>query len=147
MKTVKDLIDRLEAERNCLKTGVLTIDKIIGLVMELFPDGMNKPVSSFTSCSGPTQVIKANLDPVGANKPVTETGAKKKRGTFAETGEQMILGRLSTFKTQTTGQLNTAWVGDGRKGKADNAICRLVKAKKIKRVKDGSIRGSRYVLA
>jgi hypothetical protein len=80
-----------------------------------------------------------------AAKPAAKTPAK--RGTFSQTGDQMILGLLAGGKALTTAEINEAWKKDGRGGTADNTLTRLVKDGKLKRESVEGQRGSRYRLA
>jgi DNA-binding transcriptional regulator YiaG len=87
---------------------------------------------------------------------LTETGAaagpkaggapagRRKRGTFAQTAEEMILGLLSGRKALTTTQLAAAWKNAGRGGAVDNTLSRMVKARKLKRTSLGGKKGSEY---
>ena len=77
--------------------------------------------------------------------PKAKTPAK--RGTFSQTGDEMILGMVKGGG-QTTAQFTKAWTKSGRGGKADNVLSKLVKAGKLKREKlPKGQKGSTYTLA
>jgi hypothetical protein len=73
--------------------------------------------------------------------------ARAKRGAFSQTAEQMILGLLAGGKVLTTAEAVAAWRKEGRGGKADNTLTKLVKEGKVKRQNVAGQRGSRYSLA
>ena len=68
----------------------------------------------------------------------------RKRGTFTQTAEEMILSLLKGRKAMTTSQLAAAWKKAGRGGAVDNALSRMVKAKLLKRKSLGGKLGSEY---
>jgi hypothetical protein len=72
---------------------------------------------------------------------------RRTRGVFAQTAEESILGFVKKAGKPTTAEINTHWTAEGRGGKADNTLTKLVQAKKLKRVKDKNVRGSRYTAA
>jgi hypothetical protein len=83
-----------------------------------------------------------------AEKAIAPAGKKRrKRGTFAQTADEFILGLLSGGKSLSTAEINAEWRQAGRKNKADINLSKLTKEKKLKRtpVKDG--RGSKYTVA
>jgi len=70
--------------------------------------------------------------------------AKRKRKTFAQTADQMVLGLLEGGKTLTTAEVNAAWTKAGRAGKADKTLSQLCKVGKLKRENIEGAKGSRY---
>jgi len=72
--------------------------------------------------------------------------ARRKRRTFKVSGEQSILNFVTAKGNPTTAEVNKHWDAEGRGGKADNALGRLVADGRLKRVKDKTVRGSRYAL-
>jgi hypothetical protein len=72
---------------------------------------------------------------------------RRTRGVFAQTAEESILGFVRKAGKPSTAEINAHWQGEGRGGKADNTLTKLVQAKKLKRVKDKDVRGSRYSAA
>jgi DNA-binding transcriptional regulator YiaG len=83
-------------------------------------------------------------------KPVEAPAAKKpskgqrRRGTFKQTAEEMILSLLKARRVLTTSQLAAAWKKSGRAGPVDNTLSLMVKAKKLKRKPLGGKKGSQY---
>jgi hypothetical protein len=72
---------------------------------------------------------------------------RRKRGVFAQTAEESLLGFVKKAGKPTTAEINKHWTAEGRGGKADNTLTKMVQAKKLKRVKDKDVRGSRYTAA
>jgi len=72
---------------------------------------------------------------------------KGKRGTYAQTAPDFIIGLLAGGKTLTTAELKTAWKDAGRGSKVDNALTGLVKTGLVKRAKVKNGQGSKYCLA
>jgi chorismate mutase len=97
-------------------------------------DAMNKQIAELQSLAGPA-----------APKPrAKRVKGMRKRGSFKETAEQMILGLLASGKSMTTAEINAAWEKAGRGGSADSTLGKLVKAKKLKRRKLRKGKGSNY---
>ena len=65
---------------------------------------------------------------------------------FAVSGNQMILTMAKQRGGATSRELKERWIRQGRGGKVDNAISKLVKDGKLKTTKLGRRRGSRYTL-
>lgn len=72
---------------------------------------------------------------------------KRTRGKFNVTGEQSILDFIKSQDKPSTQDINKHWIKEGRGGKADNTLTRLVKAGQLKRLSDPKVRGSMYALA
>ena len=74
-------------------------------------------------------------------------GAKKKRsrtrGRFSRTGEESVLAFVKWHGSPTAREVNEHWQAEGRGGKADNTLSKLVTQGKLKRFKHQG-RGSRY---
>jgi hypothetical protein len=85
-----------------------------------------------------------------ADEPVTKTKRKRRghRGSYATTGEEALLGFIRENKNPPITALTKFWQGEGRGGRADNLLSKMVKDKKLKRTPlgDGQ-RGSRYSIA
>ncbi len=85
-----------------------------------------------------------------ATQALAKTPAKgkggRKRGQFAQTAQQLILG-LVKGRGATTADINRAWKAAGRAGKADVALARMFKAGKLKREKLKVGKGSTYTVA
>ena len=74
-------------------------------------------------------------------------GRRRKRGVFAISGDESILAFLKKHGKSSTSQINEYWKDEGRGGKADNSLTKLVQAGTIKRLKTKGVRGSEYVAA
>lgn len=85
-----------------------------------------------------------------AEKAPKASGGKRgrrTRGKFALTGEQSIIEFVKKEGKPNAAEVNAHWSKEGRAGKADNALGRLVKTGTLKRVKVADERGSRYAIA
>ncbi|MGA2497948.1 MAG: helix-turn-helix transcriptional regulator [Tepidisphaeraceae bacterium] len=73
----------------------------------------------------------------------TERGPRK-RGSYKQTGEELILSLLKKTKAMTSAEINAAWKKAGRPGICNYLISKLVAGRKLKmaKLKDG--RGSQY---
>lgn len=90
--------------------------------------------------------------PAGASPaPSASSGGgkkRRKRGKFSVSGDESILTFLQAQKDATTSDIAKHWASEGRGGKPDNALSKLVKEKKLKRTPLGEgIRGSTYAVA
>ena len=74
-------------------------------------------------------------------------GRRRGRGSFPISGEESVLAFIKKHGNPSTSEVNEHWHGEGRGGKADNTLSKLVKVKQLKRVSADDARGSRYVLA
>ena len=72
-------------------------------------------------------------------------GRRRKRRSFALSGEASVLGFVKKHGTPNAAEVNKHWSGEGRGGKADNALSKLVKTRKLKRVAARGERGGRYI--
>jgi DNA-binding transcriptional regulator YiaG len=78
---------------------------------------------------------------IAKQTPNPKTG---KRGTFKQTGEEMILGLLKGRKALTAAEINAAWTTQGRKGSAAVLLSKMTTAKKLKRAVVKGQRGGTY---
>ena len=86
--------------------------------------------------------------PKGSKNVVSRKGGqRRKRGSFAVSGDESILAFIKKVGTPTTKDVNNHWKGEGRGGTADNALTKLVKLKKLKRTNIKGQRGSQYSVA
>ncbi len=85
----------------------------------------------------------------GAIAAPAKTAAKRgrTRGQYSMTGEEFVMQLVRQHKQPTTGQINTAWRGAGRAGRADKTIGKLVAEGKLRREDVEEGRGSKYVIA
>ena len=84
--------------------------------------------------------------PRGAGRRAVGRGRRRTRRTFAVSGEEAVLAYVKKVGKPNAADVNKDWQSQGRGGKADNALSKLVKAGQLKRVKVKGERGSRYVI-
>ncbi len=85
-----------------------------------------------------TKVAKA------PKKKAGKKTSKRTRKTFAVSGDESVLAFVKANAGCTTAQVNEQWTKEGRNGKADNALGKLVKDGKITRKNIRGQRGSAY---
>jgi hypothetical protein len=94
--------------------------------------------------------LRGKPGPKAARKATAPAAAKamipRKRKTYAQTAEQFVLG-LVQGKGATTAEINQAWKGAKRVGRADNTLNKMVKAGLLKRKKLAEGKGSTYTVA
>ena len=73
-------------------------------------------------------------------------GRKRRRRSFAVSGEQMILDFLRQKKSATTQEIKSLWKSENRGGTADNALSKLYRERKVRRTPLEEGRGSRFSL-
>ena len=71
---------------------------------------------------------------------------RRKRRHFEMSGEDSIVQFVRTNRNPTTSEITAHWRREGRGGKADNALSRLVKIRRLKRQPIPGERGSRYLI-
>ena len=94
-----------------------------------------------------SHMLGGKLEAPAAAKVKVTTGGKKRRkrrGSFTMSGDESILAFIKSAGTPTTKEVNQHWKGEGRGGSADNALTKLVKTKKLKRINIKGERGSKY---
>lgn len=72
---------------------------------------------------------------------------RRRRGKFTMSGEQSIIEFVKKHGKPNAAEVNKHWSDEGRGGKADNALGRLVKIGTLKRSKTAGERGARYSIA
>ncbi len=93
---------------------------------------------------GSTNRAKSAATP---GKKKTRRG-RKARGSFEKTGEESVLDFIRSRPTPPNAkEVNQHWSGEGRGGKADNTISKMVKAGQLARVDIEGERGGRYKAA
>jgi hypothetical protein len=104
--------------------------------------GFKRIATGVYTTQGPEAVGKKAAGKQGADaKP-----KPRKRGTFSQTADQMILRLLAGGNALATAEINAAWKKEGRGGTADNTLTRLVKEGKVKRESVEGQRGSKHSL-
>jgi len=94
-----------------------------------------------------SHMLGGKLEAPAAAKVKATTGGKKRRkrrGSFTMSGDESILAFVKSAGSPTTKEVNQHWKGEGRGGSADNALTKLVKTKKLKRINIKGERGSKY---
>jgi hypothetical protein len=92
------------------------------------------------------QVAQAAPAPARRGRAKAAPKPVRKRGTFAQTAEQFVLG-LVKGKGATSAEINKAWTKAGRGNRADTTLNILSNKKKVKREKLEGQKGSLYTLA
>lgn len=82
-----------------------------------------------------------------AKKPGPKPKSGGKRGSFAISGDESVLEFVKKAGQPNSAEINAHWTKEGRKGKADNSITKLVKTGKLTRVSVEGERGGRYKIA
>jgi hypothetical protein len=72
--------------------------------------------------------------------------AKRSRKAFAATADTVVLSFIQTNPGCTTAQVNEHWITEGRNGKADQTLFKLVKNGRIVRKNIKGKRGSTYTV-
>ena len=132
---IQKLIAEIEQERQKHVDAVAEIDATLG---------------SLGAAAAPVKRTGKRGRPKGSKNKVSKRVIKKKaprrkRQTFKVTGEESILAFVTKAKNPPNAkEINQYWTKEGRGGKADNTIGKLVKDKKIMRVQADGERGSRY---
>ena len=80
----------------------------------------------------------------GTAKKTTTKKRRRKRGRFSQSGDESVVNFVKGKGTATSKEINQHWTKQGRAGRADNAITKLIKEKKLKRQNIKGARGSRY---
>lgn len=100
-----------------------------------------------------TRRAKATSKPAAKRgRPVGSKNSKKKkrrggRRRFAQTGEESVAAFVAEHGNPNTREVNEHWRKEGRGGKADNTLGKLIREGRLKRVNAKGERGSRYKTA
>lgn len=141
------LVKKLQDERNAHVKAIEAIDLTfaqLGISTDATPTAPTKkkrrgrPAGSKSKKTAKKVVKKAKTP-----KTAKKTG-KRTRKTFKQTGEESVLTFVQANANCTTAQVNEHWTMEGRSGKADNALGKLVKESKINRKNIKGQRGSTY---
>ena len=115
--------------------------------------GTSASSSSSSDSSAPSKRRGPGRPKGSTNKKKKATGAKKRggrrsRGSFDKTGEESVLDFIrSQPNPPNAKQVNQHWQEEGRGGKADNTISKMVKGGQLERVDVEGERGGRYKAA
>jgi hypothetical protein len=127
-------IQRLLSEREAHETAIAAIDSTFARVSEAL--ALDKPPRRGRPRKSLEPAVKAGKGRTG----------KRKRRTFAVTGEQLVLQFVKSEVNPKSWQIEAHWKNEGRSGLAGNTLSKLVKENKLKRIPIKTGRGSRYVL-
>jgi hypothetical protein len=130
-------IDQLLQERQQHTEAVEKIDATIAEIERLLGSAGSGPRRRGRPPGRPRAV------PVSVG---VRAGRKRKRGRFATTGEESIISFVRANRNPTTQDVKRHWASEGRGGTADNALSKLVRDRKLKRIALEDQRGSRYSL-
>lgn len=115
------LISRLRAERGELVQKLQEIDQLcdqLGISKEALAQA---PIIRERKARAPK-----------ADKPAGR--GRRKRGSFEKTGEQSVIDFVTANGPSTSAEINVHWTNEGRGGRADNTITKLVQSNKLKRL-------------
>jgi hypothetical protein len=136
------LINKLREERAALVAALQQIDTLCDQL------GISK--DTIAQAPAAVKVSKGRRGrPAKADKTKPAKKGRRTRGKFTKTGEESVFEVLQANGALTSAQVNEYWSKEGRGGRADNTLNKLLKAGKIKRIPspDGNKRGSRYSVA
>jgi hypothetical protein len=135
-KELAKLIGGLKAERQELVNKLASIDKVFA--------SFGIPVVSKVTATVSVAASPTTITGKRRGRPPGSKNSKRKRGMFSKTGEETVLEYVTSKGPVTAAEVNKHWQGEGRGGKADNTLSKLVKDGKLKRVKNKGERGSSY---
>ena len=132
---LKKLVVELQKERQQHVDSITVIDATFG---EL-------GISAAPAKRGPGRPRKTKAAAAKpAPKAAPKTGRTRRRGRFGISGEESVTNFIKANRHCRTGQINAHWIKEGRRGKADNALGKLVKEGKLVRTPLKGERGSTY---
>ena len=94
--------------------------------------------------SGKKKVTAKKTKAPKAAKTTKKKTSKRTRKSFSVSGDESVLAFVKANAGCTTAQVNEHWTKEGRAGKADNALGKLVKEGKVTRKNIKGQRGSTY---
>ncbi len=131
-------IEQLLAERQEHSDAIAQIDETLSGVGAALGGPSMAPLAR-KSMSAPAAVA--------AKAPAASGKRRRGRGQYALSAEESILEFVKQQRNPTTQDVNAHFDQEGRSSTADNALSRLVKDGRLKRIPLGEgIRGSRYTL-
>lgn len=143
------LIETLQNERREHEEAIAAIDATFaefGIIPDAAPQrrGPGRPPKKAGRKKGTTTTTATKKR---ATRKKTGRRGRRGRGSFEKTGEQSVYDFVKQHGKPNAKEVNEHWSGEGRGGKADNTLSKLVKEKKLKRVKVKGERGSLYQVA
>lgn len=150
----KSAVEKLQAERAGYVSKIAEIDQAIQEAVTAMSSLADVPASTAPAPAtpprrGPGRPPKtaAAAAAPSSKKAGRTKKASRTRGKFKQTGEQTVIEFIRSAGQPTTAQINEHWRKQGRAGKADNTLGRLVTEGKLKRTNRPGERGSYYNLA
>lgn len=139
--SITQRVQRLLDERRRHMDQVAVIDKTLGQIHSLLGLSGKATAGGFGSAAKPA----GTKAPVGRPPGKSGKRRRRRRGRFETSAEQSILSFVQKQGNPSTREIQAHWQGEGRGGKADNTLSKLVKSKKLNREPLPNQRGSRYV--
>ncbi|MEX0745709.1 MAG: hypothetical protein WD118_08905 [Phycisphaeraceae bacterium] len=137
------LISHLRQERQSHVNAIADIDETFSR-FGIEADGTAGPARRGRPKKSKTKAAtkKAATSKAGTKKP-----GRRKRRSFKKTAEESVVGFIKQHGKPNAAEINSHWRTEGRGGKADNTLTKLVKEGKLKRVQVKDERGGRYQAA
>jgi hypothetical protein len=132
-------IQQLLTERQQHEEAMNRIDQVLGRVSAALG-------ARATGVAG-RRPGKGTNGSIAKSNPTAGGPKRRKRRSFATTGEESILAFVKRKKNPTGREIESHWKSEGRGGPAANTLSKLVKEKRLKRQPVEEGRGSRYLLA
>ena len=134
-------IQQLVAERHRRADALAVVD----LALEEIRSALGAISSASQVRSAP--VAAATAISTGVAAPASKAKKRRKRGKFATTGSEAILALVKEKGKPTVHEIYQLWASQGRGGRADQLLHRMVKDGQLKRTPIAGQRGSRYSMA
>jgi len=138
-----ELIQTLEAQRTqhaqASSAIAATLEQLSGMLGALV--GGQRATNSVAA---PSRAPRSAAATAPAAKSDTGTKGRRKRKTFATTGQESVLAFVRAKNNPTSAEIRKHWESEGRGGSAHDILSILVGAKKIKREPLKGQPGSRY---
>lgn len=153
-KKLIDTLEKLVAQRTALLEQIAESQAELEKIDSLFSDyGLSVTSPAATGAKGrrgrrsAAKAAKAGKVAKGGKGKAGKSAGRRSRGSFAKTAEESIIDFVKKHDRPSTADVNKHWQGEGRGGKADNTLTKMVKNGQLKRIKDESVRGSCYEVA
>jgi hypothetical protein len=138
-KTLAKIIETLRRDRQQLVTRLAAIDETF-TSLRISPDGGTGERGGKRRGRPPGSGAAA---PAKAGRGGRR---RRKRRSFSMNGEESVLGFVQKHGKPNAAEVNKHWKGEGRGGKADNALSKLVRDGKLKRIPVKGERGGLYAM-
>jgi hypothetical protein len=130
-------INQLQAQRQEHAESIEQIDQALQQIQSLVDPLIGRR-------GAPVKTKTMPVSPAAAAP--TRGGRRRKRRKYELTAEESILKFVQERGDPSTGEIVEYWRSEGRGGKADNALTKLVADKKLNRETNTTGRGSRYTV-